>query len=141
MGCAGITGQGTALSLSVDTTIAEIRSIQLPEWLSEAVDFSGIEDVDWMAWKPSDLADGGEFVAELFMDTTIAPVTLFAIQTATITFPIQVAGNATNATLTGSGWVRSIGFPNAAVNEPMVQAITFKFDGCTVVPAFTVETT
>lgn len=139
MTCKGSTGSGVTLSLSVDTTIAKIRSVQLPEWMAEAVDFTGLSNTSWMCFIPGSPADPGQFVAELYFDSEIAIPTINAVQTATFTFPIQTSGNAVNATLAGSGFVTGLGWPNTAVSEAMTQTLTFKFDGNGTVPAFTLE--
>ena len=137
----GGVGQGVTLSLSIDDVIARVRSVQMPEWITEAVDFSALEDLSWMKFLPAGLVDPGSFIAELYFDTTIVLPTLRVVQDAVFTFPIEEVGNATVATLTGSGFLIGIGFPNAAIAEPMMQSLTFKYDGNTVPPAFTLEIT
>ncbi len=139
MACKGSTGSGVTLSLSIDTTIARIRSVQLPEWLAEAVDFTGLGNTDWMCFVPGNPADPGSFTAELFFDSEIAIPTINLVQVATFTFPIQTTGNTTNATLTGTGFVTGLGWPNAAVGGPVLQSGTFKVDGGSAPPAFTLE--
>lgn len=140
MSCSGGVGQGVTLGLSIDTVIGRVRNVQMPEWLAEAVDFSALDNVDWMCFLPGSLADPGQFVAEVYFDTTIAIPTVNLIQVATFTFPIQNSSNGTKATLTGSGFVTGLGFPNAAIAEPLIQTITFKYDGNGTVPAFSLET-
>ena len=137
----GGVGQGVTLSLSVDTVIARVRNVQMPEWIADAVDFTSLDELTWMLFLPGSPADPGQFIAELYMDTTLAIPTLRTIQTATFTFPIQDSANATVATLTGSGFITGLGWPNAAVAEPLIQPLTFKFDGNGTGPAFTLETT
>lgn len=137
--CKGSVGQGTTLSLSIDSVIGKVRSVQMPEWLAEAVDFSALDNTDWMCFKPGSLADPGTFTAEVYFDSEIDVPTVNLVQVATFTFPIQTGSNTTAATLVGSGFITGLAFPNAAIAEPMVQTITFKFDGESVVPAFTLE--
>lgn len=137
--CKGGTGQGVTLALSIDETIGSVRSLQMPEWVTDAVDFSSLSNTDWMCFLPASLADPGTFTAEIFFDSDLTPPSLRIIQTATITFPIQTVGNVVSAILTGSGFITSLGFPNAAIAEPLIQTITFKYDGEGVVPAFTTE--
>jgi hypothetical protein len=141
MSTTGGVGQGVTLSLSVDTVIARVRNVQMPEWITDAVDFSGLNNLDWMQFIAGGLADPGAFVAELFFDTEIALPTIREVQVATFTFPVQTAGNSTLASLTGSGFLISVGWPNAAIAEPMLQSLTFKYDGVGTAPAFTLETT
>ena len=137
----GGVGQGVTLSLTVDNVIARVRSVQMPEWITEAVDFSALDNLDWMTFLPAGLVDPGSFIAELYFDTTIALPTLRVVQDAVFTFPIQETGNATLATLTGSGFLIGLGWPNAAIAEPMMQSLTFKYDGYGTPPAFTLEVT
>ena len=102
MSTRGGPGQGTTLGLSVDTTIARIRSLQLPSWATQPVDFTGLSDLDWFAFLAADLQDGGTVVAEMYFDTELALPTLRTIQVATLTLPIQTPGNTTPATIVGS---------------------------------------
>ena len=61
------------------------------------------------------------------------------IQVATFTFPIQLAGNVTQATLLGSGFISEVAWPNAAIADPMMRSIGFKYDGNGTKPAFSLE--
>ena len=138
MAIQGGIGSGVVVTLSVDTTIARVRSATLPEWITEAVDFTGLSDLDWMKSKPGGPMDPGTANVELFMDSTLAPPTSKVIQVITFTFPIQTAGNATQATLSGSGFALNVNWGNASINEALMQGFTFKFDGDTA-PAFSLE--
>ena len=137
----GGVGQGVTLSLSVDSVIGRVRSVQMPEWALDPVDFSSLSELDWMVFLPGGLADPGAFQADIYFDSTIAIPTLKIIQVATFVFPVQVAGNSVLATLTGSGFITSIPWMNAAIAEPMMRGIGFKYDGNGTKPAFTLETT
>ena len=132
-------GQGGVLALTLDSVISRVRSIQLPEWSTEPVDFTGLSDLDWFRFVGATLKDGGLLVAECYMDTEIQRPTIRAVQTATYTFPFQNAVNDIGATLIGSGFVTGVSYPNAAVGEPQMETISFKFDGISVLPAYTVE--
>lgn len=132
-------GQGTTLSLSVDTTLARLRTLQAPAWTTAPVDFTGLSDLQWFCLLAADLKDGGAFVADMYFDSEIATPTVRQLQIATITYPIQTAGNAVNAILSGSGFVTQLGFPASLVGEPLIQTLTFQFDGDTQPPAFTLE--
>ena len=142
MSCVGGVGQGVTLSLDVDGLAVGVRSLQMPEWVSEAVDFSSLDNSDWMCFLPASLADPGIFTAEIYFQTEQDLPSLKLVQVATITFPIQDAlgaGNVAKASLVGSGFVTSVGFPNAAIAEPMITTMSFKYDGNGTVPAFTKE--
>ena len=135
----GGVGQGVTLSLSIDAIIGRIRQVQMPAWALDPVDFSSLSEVDWMVFLPGGLADPGLFNADLYFDSTIAIPTLKIIQLATFVFPIQVAGNAVQATLVGSGFINEIAWPNAAIADPMMRSISFKYDGNGTKPAFSLE--
>ena len=140
MSTIGGVGQGVTLGLSVNATVARLRNVQMPEWLAERVDFTGLDATSWMAFVPGSPTDPGQFTAEAFFDTELAVPTHRIIQTATFTFPIQTAGNTTQATLVGSGFVTGVGYPNAAVAEPMIQTLSFAYEGSVgTPPAFTLE--
>ena len=139
MSATGGPGQGLTLSLSVDTTISRLRNIQLPEWSTDPVDFTGLSDLDFYKFLAATLVDGGVFTAECYFNTEIARPTPRVVQTATITFAKQNALSAAAAVLSGSGFVIGVGYPNAAVGEPMIEQITFKFDGIETKPTFVPE--
>jgi hypothetical protein len=140
MSTTGGPGQGLTLGLSQDQTLSRLRNIQLPEWATDPVDFTGLSDLEWFRFLSASLVDGGIFSAELYFNSEIARPTPRLVQTATITFALQTAGNTTPAVLSGSGFVIGVGYPNASVGEPMIETLTFKFDGIDVVPTFTAET-
>ena len=139
MSTKGGVGQGLTASLSVDSTISRLRSVQLPEFVMEPVDFSGLSDLTWMCFLPASLTDPGSAVLEMFMNSEIARPTMGTVQVLTITFPIQTAGNTTNATLSASGFITNLAYPNAAIAEPLIETVTFKLDGNGTTPAFTLE--
>ena len=139
MTCKGSTGLGATLALSVDTTIAKIRNIQLPEFVGDAIDFTGLDASNFMCFLPSKLSDPGVCSWEMFYDSDLVLPTLQLVQTCTIQFPIQTAGNTTKANLVFSGFITSLGWANANVNEPIMQTCTFKLDGNSQVPAYSIE--
>ena len=139
MSLLGGPGQGGVLALSLDTTISRVRSIQLPDWSTEPVDFTGLSDLEWFQFIAATLKNGGLLVAECYFNTEIARPSVRVVQQATYTFPIQTAGNGTAGVLVGSGFVTNVGFPNAAVGEPMMETISFQFDGVGTKPSYTTE--
>lgn len=56
----------------------------------------------------------------------------------TITLPIGDPANATNATLTGSGFVMSVSQPSMEIDNLLEISLTFCFDGATG-PAYSPE--
>lgn len=139
MSATGGPGQGTTLGLSVDTTLSRLRSIQLPEHSTEGVDFTGLDQQEWFQYIAATLKDGGVFVAEMYFNSEISLPTLRTVQTATITLPKQTPASVAGATLVGSGFVVNLGLPNAVIGEPLIQTVTFRFDGIGTVPTWTPE--
>ena len=139
MSTTGGPGQGLTLALSTDTVLSRLRNVQLPNWSTDAVDFTGLSDLEWFQYLGATLKDGGVVTADAYFNSEIVRPTLRVVQDITITFAIQTAGNTTNAVLTGSGFVIDVGFPSAAVGEPMIETIAFRFDGRGTPPAFTAE--
>lgn len=137
--CGGV-GQGVVVSFSVDTAIGKVRSAQLPEEIAAAVDFTSLDEIDFMAFCPGSPSDGGQMVLDIFFDTTLALPTTRLVQVVTVTFPIQVAGNASQAVYTASGFITNLGYPNAQSAQPLMQGLTFKIDGVGTEPAFSLET-
>lgn len=140
MSVKGGPGQGGSFSLSVDTTLSRIRSVQLPSHSTDPVDFTGLSDLDWFCLLAANLKNGGVAIVEMYHNTEIVEPTVRVQQTATILLPIQTSGNANPQTLTGSGFVIELGLPNMAVGEPMIQTVAFQFDANGVNPSITPET-
>ena len=139
MSTTGGPGQGLTLSLSGDTTISRVRTVQLPEVATQEVDFTGLDELEWFQFLAATLKDGGALVAEMFMNTEIARPTVRLVQVATVTFAKQTTGSASGAQLTGSGFITSLGYPAVAIGEPLLERIVFKFDNIGTKLAYTPE--
>ena len=139
MSTSGGPGQGITLALSSDTTISRLRSLQLPELSSEPVDFTGLSDLNYFQFLAASLSDGGVLVAEMYFNSEIDRPNLRVVQNATVTFAKQTPGSTAGATLTGSGFVIGVGMPTAITGEPLIETLTFKFDGVGTPPTFTKE--
>lgn len=139
MSTTGGPGQGLTLALSVDATLSRLRSIQLPDWVTEPVDFTGLSELDWFNFLAATLQDGGQFTAEFYLNTEIALPTLRTVQEATITFAKQTPGSASGAIITGSGFITRLGHPNAVTGEPLIQTLDFKYDGIDTNPSWALE--
>lgn len=122
--CGGMIGNGTTLSLDVDGVIAYVRSLDMPNWEAEAVDFTSLDNVDWMCFKTGGLADPGDFVAEFFADPETALPQMHITQLATI---VNTNGTSTR-TISGSGFITGISLGNSTPGEPIMGTITFKYD-------------
>ena len=139
MSTTGGPGQGLTLALSGDTSLSRLRNIQLPTWATDPVDFTGLSDLDWFRYLAATLVDGGVFTAESYFNTEIPRPTPRLVQTATITFAKQTPDSVASAILSGSGFVVEVGYPAVAMGEPMIETVTFKFDGISIPPAFSIE--
>jgi hypothetical protein len=127
---AGQTGQGSTVAFTTAGAVGCARSMTLPNWTMEAVDASCLETVGFMAKVGADLVDGGEIeIVVLFEidDVPFAPSAV--IDTITVTIPSKTGGTA--ATLSGTGFISSVGLPSLATSELMEQTVTFTFDGQT----------
>lgn len=129
MSVIGGPGQGLTLALDVDTTLSRLDSVQLPSWVTEQVDFTGLSELDWFQFIGATLQNGGEFRSEHFFNTEIAVPTLRVVQVATITFAKQTPANATGGILSGTGFLTEVGWPNADTGQPLMQSLAFAFDG------------
>ena len=134
----GQVGLGVTASLSSDGTVGLIQSLQMPEWATEPIDFTNLDDTEWQWLQTSMVASPGTATFTSFFDPTGGEPTRDIVQTLTISIPIfdPSTGNmgGTPATLIGSGWVSTIEWPNAAVNDAMMLTMTFQFDGGTTKP-------
>jgi hypothetical protein len=134
----GDTGQGATLVFETSSALGRIRSMQLPDWVMEAIEATGLEDTGFGKKIPGDLTDAGEASITAVFDATEAIATPGTVETLTVTFPIGTAGNTTAATMAGTGFISTVGLPNMITGELMELTYTFTYDGDTG-PAFTVE--
>jgi len=129
MAYVGMTGQGAIATLSTTGAVGCIRSIKLPEWTQEKIDASCLDTTDWMRYIPGDLKDPGQVEMTAVFDPSLAMPEPSVQETLTVTFPIGDPANATNAVLTGSGFVSSVGLPSMEINNLLELTLTFCFDG------------
>ena len=135
----GGVGQGGTVSLSGDTTLSRVRSIQLPEWVTAEVDFTGLDELDWFQFLPANLKDGQTCVVVMFHNSEIAIPTIRLVQTITLTLPKQTPGSSSGAVVSGSGFITSLQLPGMVTGDPMMQLFTFRFDNVGTPPSYTPE--
>lgn len=140
MSILGGPGQGLTMSLDVDTTLSRLDTIQLPSWSTEAVDFTGLSELDWFQKIGATLQDGGQFRSEHFFNSEINIPTLRIVQVASITFPLQNVASGGPGFLTGSGFIVELGWPSADTGQPMMQSLAFEYDGVGTPPVWSPET-
>lgn len=138
MAYVGMTGQGATVVLSTTGDVGCIRSIELPEWAQEKIDASCLDTTGFKRFIAGDLTDPGQVELTAVFDPSINIPTPGVAEDITITFPIGDPANATNATLTGSGFVMSVSQPSLQIDELLELSLTFCFDGDTG-PAYSPE--
>jgi len=135
----GMTGQGTTAVLTSGAIVGCVRSLTLPELTQEKIDASCLSDVGFMKYVAGDLTEPGEVTMEIIFDPSFDFTGLVsATDTLTITFPLGVDTNTTNATLAGTGFITSYSLPDLSTGTLSTVSVTFSFDGDTG-PAFTGE--
>ncbi len=126
------TGLGATLTLGTTGSVGVIRSLTLPELTLNDIDTSHLGTTGQRTYIGGDLVEGGEIVAEVLFDTLVNALESFGVsETVTITFPISVNGNTTNATLAGTGYIKGQKFPDMQIDELQVYNLTIKVDGQT----------
>lgn len=140
MAYVGMTGQGTTAVLTNAAIVGCVRSIALPSLSQEKIDASCLDTTGFTRYIPGDLTEVGECQLTLIFDPTYDWASFGAsndrplvgeIDTLTITFPIQNAGNAVNAVFAGSGFVMSYDLPDLSLNTLAEVTLNFCFDGDT----------
>lgn len=139
-GYVGDTGQGATVVFETTGLVGCPRSLQLPEWVMEAIEATCLADTGFTKKIPGDITDAGESAIVAVFDASLVLPVNGVVETFTITFPIGNPSNTVAATLAGTGFLSTVGLPNMATNELMELNLTFTFDGDTG-PAFTIEST
>ena len=128
-------GNGTTLVLATDGTVAQVQSLEMPTWAGDDVDVTDLDSTDFMEFIYSQLADGGEFTAEIFMDAVpqnVSGIGSFGVpQLATIT---NTDGTLARS-IVGSGYVRELNLGNATPGEAILGTLVFKYDGIGTQPS------
>jgi hypothetical protein len=126
-----ITGNGATLAGSVYTVALDIVSIGENERSVEDLNISVLSSTGAHKFIPGDLFDGGEVSMVALARVGVAlPVIGGANQTWTLTFPKEKTTD-TAATLSGTGYVKSISSPSFENDTVATIGITIKFDGKT----------
>ena len=119
------------------------RSIQLPELTMESIDTTCLDSTGFMRRIPADVADPGTIEATFVFDAALdGPNSLFADGQqlcVTIILPESRGSTTAPATLTGTGFISSLGLPSLETSTLMEISLTIQMDGGTG-PTLTVET-
>lgn len=133
------TGVGATLVFSNGITyVGRYRSISGLQLSVESLDDTALDSTDYMEACPDDLASLEPLDISVAWDFRDPIPPVGDLGTITLTMPIQT-GQATAATIVGSGFITSATFPDLAVGQIMDGTMQIKFDGKTG-PAFTAAT-
>lgn len=135
----GDTGQGFTFTFGTQSITLLITQITIGKWSITDLDVSTLATTDFMEKLASDLKDAGTFTVDFIWKTsTTAPVVGTTPETLTITFA-QMTGDTAAATLIGTGYVKEITWPTAALGQVNKGQITCTWNGDTG-PAYTKAT-
>lgn len=126
------TGNTTTVTFGTSSFAPVIRSVTLGEQTREALNDSNLATTGQMTYIPSDLIDAGGFSMEIEWDQSagVFPPMTAAAETITVTFPLKT-GEATRATVAGTGFLTSLSGPNIENGTIMVATVGVKWDGKT----------
>lgn len=135
----GDTGQGWSFTFGTQSITLLITQITVGKWSIADLDVSTLATTDFMEKLASDLKDAGTFTVDFIWKTsTTAPVVGTTPETLTIT-AAQMTGDTAAATLIGTGYVKEITWPTAALGQVNKGQIVCTWNGDTG-PAYTKAT-
>ena len=120
-------GTGTTIGFGTSGFSAEILNVDGASMTREVIDTSHMGTTTWRTFIPGDLSDPGEVTFEFHFDPDAQPPINGAAEPITITFPLP-AGQATPATLVGSGFISSWEFSDP-FEDKMTANGTIKWSG------------
>lgn len=143
------TGEGATISFSnaqtagLNTKTYCVRSISMPSFDRDKIDVSCLDSSGFKEYIPSYLSEPGELgITVRFDGNDLNELTDIGYQgpdatemTCTLDFGL-LEGEATAATLAGSGFIQNVGFSELNGTSLLELNITFAFDG-RVAPAYT----
>lgn len=132
------TGHGAAATFSASGLTLLHTSIDTGEETVDDVEKTHLGSVGFKEYQPGDLNEPGEVTIPYLHETDKAKPELGVVETLTITFPLG-DGDATPATLVGTGYLKRIKRPNLQTNQIQDGEVMFKFDGRTG-PTYTPST-
>lgn len=133
------TGQGATITFAVGSFVADFRSIGETSQESPKIKDSNLTNAEYESYIPGDLIDGGETECELNFNRRAALPALNTPGLITITYPLG-PGDATAATLIGTGFLRRRTLPQLATATLQTSKVTIVWDGKATKPAFTPAT-
>jgi hypothetical protein len=134
----GDTGNTATITLATSGFTGSYRRIGGTTVSRQDVNVSHLGDTDEL-YLPGDTRENGEFEFEfLWNPATTPPSVTAAAETCTVTFPKRLSGSSAAATWAGTGYIKSVTYPEFVNNQPNIGRATFKWDGDTP-PAYTAE--
>lgn len=135
MALVGDTGNGGTFTLTTQTAVSSLKvdKISVSESTLQMLDVSTLGTSGQMEEVATDLATNPEITIDFVWSQTATAITVSpSVDTATLTFPLASAQTTTTAsTLTGTGHVTSIKYPDLENGAVMKGQIKFKFNGDT----------
>lgn len=136
----GDTGQGWTFTFGTQSISLLVTQITCGKWTVTDLDVSVLSDTGFMKKLASDLKDAGTATIDfLWKTSTTAPVVGTTPETFTIT-AAQMTGDTAAATLAGTGYVKEITWPTAALGQVNKGQIVITWNGDTG-PTYTKATT
>lgn len=132
------TGNGATLTFSSTTFAVALKKINGFEESVERLLTSSLATTTYNDYIPSDLKDPPEVVVDFYWDTgKDMPALGNTAETITITYPVRTnGGEASGATYAGTGFIKSIKYPDLENGAVQMGSMTLCFNGATG-PAFT----
>lgn len=127
----GMTGHGVTLAFTTLTGgLGCPRELQLPQQVADSIDATCLETQGFMISIPAEAHDPGMITGTCVFDPLLTPPDVGDTDTITVTLPVP-AGQATAASITGTGFFTEVGYPSLTVNGLLEMTFSFKFDGDT----------
>lgn len=131
------TGHGASITFATSAWTGKIRGI--PTNLSKSIPVVNISHLGTTGQEetmPGDLETLDEVEVDVLFEAKTGLPATGAVETITITYPLQATGATTAANLAGTGFITMIQHPPLQTNQEMLGKIRFKYNGFTG-PTFT----
>lgn len=129
----GDTGNGATITFGTTSFAVLLKKINGWEETIEKLDVSSLSSTGRKRYISSDLFEPPEITYDFYWDTTKDKPTIGgAPETITVTFPVRTnGGEATGATYAGTGFIKSIKWPDLENGVVQVGSLTVAYDGTT----------
>lgn len=129
----GDTGNGATLTFASTSFAVLVKKISGWEETIEKLDVTNLASTGRKRYISSDLKEPPEITYDFYWDTTKDMPTIGgAPETITVTFPVRANGGETNgATYAGTGFIKSIKWPDLENGSVQMGSLTVCYDGTT----------